>query len=565
MDIWDEVDKAQPQAPASDIWDEVDKIGPRPPSSRPLEFGDPRDVPFGVDFRAGFSDNPADRYKAIAEHFGVDPRSVGELNGKVGFFDPRTRQFHPLEDDWTDKAQQMTAEIAARSPSAVAAGLAEIPAAMTGNPLAMVLAPAVGAAVGEYLRQKIGERMFEDPIGYPEMGIEAAIGGAAGGVAVLNRGYKIRQVAKDISKLDAPSTKNMLALANKWKIDLTPAEASGLPSLVRQQKLLDRLDESSNLMGEFYAKRRGQVGKALTDYLDSLAVEKSAFEGNLQGIRATAQHMDNLRTVRSEAVRPIYKAAYERGATVDVKPIIDEIDARISKVAGSKLSKLKSIRKQFFNETKTDQGIQRILKDGVEELDEVKKAIDDEIGAAQRSGRNNIVRELTQIKHRLTDYMDEVVAEYGHARGVFQKMSGPINEAENSIIGTIAEMKKEQAKRAGRLLFSSIDSDPVTILKARQAVTMGGGPDTWEGLIRAHMTDIMEQKLKDTAQRSPNLGGRIRTALFGSDRQRAIWKAALTDDQYQALDDLMAVLESSSRAGGRGVHHGICPGKHCNL
>ena len=555
-DIWDEVDKPQEKAPASDIWDDVDtpKLSAMPPDSKPMPFGPAVDVPFRADLKAAFSDNPQDRYLAIAERLNIDPRTIGQLGGRDGYYDANTGQFRPFEEGISDKAQQFAAGMIAKAPTMVGSGAGAAAGSLTGNPAAMVALSGAGGAAGEYLRQKAGQYLFDDPVSGGEMALEGGLGAMAGGVAALTRSYRVRQIAKDIARLDQPSTQALLSSARKWQIELTPGEASYLPSLIKQQKLLGRLDDSANIMGDFYSKRRGAVGKALNEFMDLIAVEKSAFEGNLQGVKATAQHIENLKTVRGKAASPYYKKAYDRGAKLDVTPIIKKLDEEISLAAGSATygdkSKLKTVKSFFYDEEKTKEGVRRYLKSDVQRLDNVKKAISDMEGSALNSRKDNLARKLGDIRRSLTDYMDETVAEYGVAREVFGRLSRPLDEMDESILGTIADLKKEKAKQAGRMLFSSIESDPATVIRARHAIKLTGGEGVWEGLVRGHITDVIESKLKDTAQRSANLGGRIRKTLFGSDKQRKIWKTALTQTQYEAMDDLMHVLDATSRAGG---------------
>lgn len=557
-DIWDAVaheqqkttPMAQSHEPVSPIWDIVSKqqISQDPTPNAKLDFGEPVDIPFKTDFKAAFSDNPADRVKAIAEHFGVDPRTVGTLSGKMGYYDGQ--KFRPFENDLTDKVQRFTADMAGKLPTIAGAAIAEAGSAATGNPALMVAAPAAGAGVGEYIRQKIGEQLFSDPVSAIEIGAEAAMGGAGGGVAAMNRGYKMRRVAKDLSRLDAPSTQALMRSSERWGVELTAGELSNLPSLIRQQKLIDRLDATSIKMGDFYGKRRSDVSNAISGYLDTLAVEKSALEGNWQGIKAAQKHIDDITDLRTQRAAPLYKAAKDRGATADVSDTIDLLDSKIEDAAGPHKTKLMRIKRELYlKRTDKDGTVIRELKNDVGKLDGVKKMIDADIRAAK--GKNpGLLRDLTEIKRNLVDTVDEVVSEYGRARDTFRGYSTWIEDTAKPPIESLLSLKKQQAKKAGRLLFSSNNSDPMTVLRARHAVTSGGGEGTWNGLVRAHITDVLETKMKDNITSGTNVGARIRKELFGSPAQREIWKSALKNKEYEALDDLMSVLEASGRAGG---------------
>lgn len=542
---------AKSHEPVSPIWDIVNKqqISRDPTPKAKMEFGQPVDVPFKTDFRAAFSDNPEDRVNALAEHFQVDPRSIGKIGGKMGFFDGQ--KFVPFEDDFTDKAQRFTADMAGKLPPMVGAGAGALAGAATGNPIAITAGAVAGAGGGEYVRQKIGQNLFDDPVDKVEIGLESIFGAIGGGAGAMNRGYKLRQVAKDLSRLDSPSTQALMKSSKRWGVDLTAAELSNLPSLIRQQKLLGRLDATSVQMGDYYGKRRGDVAKALSNYLDTLAVEKSALEGNWQGVQAAKKHIDDITALRSQRAAPLYKQARERGATADVSDTIGLLDERISDAAGSHKSKLMRIKREMYIDTKDADGtVIRELKNDVGRLDGVKKMIDADIELAKKNKNNGLLRDLTEVKRSLVDTVDEVVSEYGRARDTFSGYSKWINETAKPPIEAIVDLKKQEAKKAGRLLFSSNNADPATVLRARHAIVSGGGEETWNGLVRAHITDVLETKMKDNITSGTNVGARIRKELFGSERQRSLWKAALKKTEYEALDDLMSVLEASGRAGG---------------
>ena len=541
--VWDSFDKAPPAVSAQqNVWDTFPDAtisqGKRLPQ---MKIGPDINVPFGTELKAAFSDNPADRLKSIGQAEGLPIEAAGRMGDREGFFDPTTQTYRPVEDSFAAKAKRFGAEMLARSPEFVLTGLAEMAGGATGNPALMVAAPALGAAAGEGIRQGVGNVLYDDPVSYLDIGTSATLGGVGGGINAVSRAYKLRNIAKDINKLDRPGLDGLKQSAKKWGIDLTPAEISGLPSLIREQKLLSRLDMSSDVLGGFYKKRNVQIGQALNDFLDTVAAAKGPLEGNLAGVQAAGKHIDDLKAARGAAAKPHYEAAYQSGADVDVSEIVGFLDSQIDKTVGQTKNSLNRAKKMFFNgkELRTD----------IEYLDNVKKELDDMASAASRAGNNNSARLLSKVKADLVDHMDAQVPEYNQARQAFADMSSEVVEAEEGIVGKIASLKDMQAKRAGKLLFSSESSDSLMVTRAKSAI-QAANPEAWDDLIRAHFTEVIETKIKDTAKRSAGLGGRLHGALFGSDKQRRILKTALNEKQYNALDDLMNVLEVSARGSG---------------
>ena len=67
--------------------------------------------------------------------------------------------------------------------------------------------------------------------------------------------------------------------------------------------------------------------------------------------------------------------------------------------------------------------------------------------------------------------------------------------------------------------------------------------------MRAHLQDVLESTVRESQVGAvQNLGGIYRAKLFGTEKQRKLLKESLDSKQYQALRDMMEVLEATSKS-----------------
>ena len=108
----------------------------------------------------------------------------------------------------------------------------------------------------------------------PSAAIGAAIGAPLGVVgervgAGISK-FAERRLAKDIDRLDPGKVAGLQQKAQSQGIQLTPAEATNLPSLKAQQKALGNLPQTSDDLADFYAGRaEEQIEQRLTSSLRS--------------------------------------------------------------------------------------------------------------------------------------------------------------------------------------------------------------------------------------------------------------------------------------------------------
>jgi hypothetical protein len=114
-----------------------------------------------------------------------------------------------------------------------------------------------------------------------------------------------------------------------------------------------------------------------------------------------------------------------------------------------------------------------------------------------------------------------------------------------TVVADVAKLENDQVTNAARRLFSSINASPENVARARKLIKKEN-PQAWDAALRTYLQDIFETtKGSATTGQAMNAGGHFWKKVFGNERQRKILKAAMTDQQYNALSNFMEVLKRS--------------------
>ncbi len=159
----------------------------------------------------------------------------------------------------------------------------------------------------------------------------------------------------------------------------------------------------------------------------------SALDGALGQPLDTVALADDIIARRSAAAKPLYDAAYAK--PVPYTRTIEHILTRPS--VGKALKQAQ--RMAADEDIPSQQWFANIADDGtvtiknvpdVRQLDLTKRALDDMIDGAKRSGNNNDARILTQLKDQLVKSVDAAVPEYAAARKAFAGPSAVMDALE---------------------------------------------------------------------------------------------------------------------------------------
>ena len=441
-----------------------------------------------------------------------------------------------------------------------------LPGAMGGASLGAGL----GAAGGEGYRKTIGNLFFDEPQsveGNVKDMTKAYLGGAASEFVGVPAGRAFgklltRKTVQDIAELDKTQTQSLIDLAKSKGIDLTPAESSGLQSLISRQELLRDLPSSADVIQNFLKLRSSQVQKSVLEMLEELAPRvKSPERGYRGGIEGATAKLEQLELKRGRKSSPIYKKAYtEQKEPVDIDPVIAVLDdwknigAKDDLVGGATKEQTDLID-DLMNELRQNpvqDGVQLppVSKTSLEALHQVKLKIDKKLLALEESpsAKEKFDKAiLLDVKEELLNQMKKVSPTYDKARAMHAKHSKPIDEFMKTFASDIGKLDQKKARRVGSILFGSTSS-PLEIKAARSMIN-SIDPKAWNGVVRSYLEEVFNKGMKDSAiGATGNIGGAYRKAVFGSKDARRRLRAALTPSQYAGVKDLMTVLEATGRA-----------------
>lgn len=169
----------------------------------------------------------------------------------------------------------------------------------------------------------------------------------------------------------------------------------------------------------------GRLGRATTSQLGPAASRTKRFLDQRQGENQTA--------LRQTARRAAAGEGFDRSvvdiintAETQAKPIYDEVFSEVidfTPMMQGLLQRpaLRSAQRRAARILENEGFSTDIINDvtDVRYMDAVKRALDDQIGAARRSARNNEARVLTQLKNDFVGEIDRQVPRYADARNVF--------------------------------------------------------------------------------------------------------------------------------------------------
>ena len=145
---------------------------------------------------------------------------------------------------------------------------------------------------------------------------------------------------------------------------------------------------------------------------------------NVGGDANATRLLDEIADEARKSRQPLYDAAYKKGnkgITGDWLKKLQEAPAVQSamKAAKERLSNIVATEGKVIYEVPGKENVYSLTF-----WDKVKQNIDDKIGVAQRAGELGKARELTKIKHRLVEGLDNAVPEYSVARGEAARLFG---------------------------------------------------------------------------------------------------------------------------------------------
>ena len=413
------------------------------------------------------------------------------------------------------------------------------------------------AALANVGRQKVaGLLAGEDrPLDIPQVATSGLLDAATqlipGGRALAVNA----RTAADIGRLDKNASDELLSMARARGIQLTPAEATNLPSLKSQQKVLGNIPESSDILGKFYEKRyQEQVQPAIDEFLTSISRVSDPMTAGFRGQTALKDSLSALEKQRDSAVAPYYKAAFDVAQPVDVRPIASRIDNMLEIAKGDEKRELQRIKDLLYRDVtvKNAEGkevTERVLDDRLPALQRAKFAIDATLRSDAVGSMDKVIKgEIGGIQKDLVTAMGANNPKYLEANDAFATFSAPIDRFMEKDPGlSLIKIGSDNLNQFTSRVFDG--ASPQTIRYIKQQVE-AANPAAWQDVTRS----FLQQKWEKASGVTPgsreipvDAGATWRNILLGNEKDKKVLQAALSKDQYTALTDLTTVLEAAGR------------------
>lgn len=532
---------------------EFPQLGPRP-------IADPRmAASAGTTFMAGV---PTDKMAAVryfAKQRGIPESRYQIIDGDIAY-QADDGKFYKEVVGALPTAAYYAPDVAEMVPD-ILAGVITAPLTLAG-PLGVGTSATITggtAAAANLLRQQLGGLIGGQEVNPTEVALSGGLSFLGETAPVIRKGFVERRTAKDIAQMNVPLVQSLRAKAGQLNVPLTPAEITGLASLMAQQKVMTNIPESQVKLQQFYKEREKKVGKAVDDYLNSISSVKDQAQAGSMGFEALEARKQQLIEERKAATEPIYKSAFEASVPVDTSPVISKIDSflKTQPANGRAASYLKKMKSLFEREVPAlDEAGQEITKKGIENRLPVLQNIKFELDAmfnedAFKSLDTKIQGNLAEVKNTLLEQMGKDNPDYIAANAEFERLSAPLNEFNQRVTGSsLLQMSRDNLKNFSRRIFDN--PSPETVRYAKEQIIKGenGGQEAWNAVVRSYLEDAWNAARRPAKTQQGDkfdTGNTWQNILLGDQKSKAAIRTALDKDAYIALRDLAQVLEAAGR------------------
>ncbi len=445
---------------------------------------------------------------------------------------------------------------------------------VTSAPAGGIPGAAIGAAEGDVVRQGLaaalaGEKDFKPTQTAKEAALSAGGQGVGAGVGKFLNRNAVRGVEKTMTPEAQAEIAAMQQKSAETGIPLTPAEITNLPSLKSQQNTLGSLPRSAEPLQDFYQKRNvEQVPAAVDDMLGKISGTQSA-EAGATSLRTGSQGVIKAEMgERAAAAKPYYDKSRQTAIPAkEYQELMKDPFIRQQANAVKGNPKYQSDIGDLFpkagkQEVAPSSTPEQLLTQGLTGakprvkpaeppvdakigfLDVVKRRIDGLIETAKTTGNRNDVRIYTKAKEKLTGTLDRLSPDYAKARSIFEEGSPPVTALTKGEVGMAAKAGETNLDRIPKLIF---DSGPDAVKANRAAFVKAGKENEWNDGLRSYLSENFSRASKEFKSGNSAPGAGFRASIYGTPKQKAAMRNAMSDDQWAGFNRLMDVLEASGR------------------
>lgn len=515
---------------------------------------------------ASLIQDPQARMRYYSQQMGIPMERFGVTDGRIAYRTDRGT----LQTVSPGYARSFAKGLGPSFP-AVGAALGTVGGA-SGGPGGMVAGGTLGAMGGQYLREATARQMAGQRISPLRVAAEGAIdltasltgmliGKGLSRAAIKDAAKQFDRAIKQTGSTAANALKSTLDTVNRkygTNIRITPAELTGNADLIAMQKALAGDPRTGETMAQFAAERGTQFGRAMGQAFEDIAPGAPPREvAGAQMAQASEEAMAQLAKDRARVASPQYRAAFEQGKSVDVSGIVKDMKEALVRTPVY-AAQIKKVLKFIADPVKDDAGKvvgyrpkRNISLEYIQ--DNVKEPLGDAIDAAIRAGNNKTALRLGELQGRLLQEMDTQVPEYAGVRKLYGDLSRPIDDVEGGILPLIANKNLRDFEYMGSRLFKNASPSSIAAAKAN-ILKVDGGEKIWDSFTRGALESIWEgaSKIRQGEISRPDVAAAMAPARFwtefGQGEGYKRLKAALSPDQMEAMDNLLKVMQASSRA-----------------
>ena len=451
---------------------------------------------------------------------------------------------------------------------------------------------AAGAGATEQSLQEVGVelgREQRDPTGVL---LSAGLGAAGEAIVPAVQAFRgAKQAAKlGVERAEIAAAKESVVPAQTAieqiekitgvKVGLFPAQQTQAPSELLKQRLMPQLDAGARKAARALDTQNKEVANATKEVINLVAPESRIVGGSKRFKQAAEKAIQTVKDERSRIVGPLYRQAAKlaEGKEVDLKPVIKFVEEQLKKLVGDDPAAvaLNSFVKRLAGEKTKDIPSGLIISESgepiikgikgtnkpltLDQLQSAKRttdtAIDNMGGLVPSTAQSNAKRLLTQVEKLYVDQLGKLSPEFKAANKEFARLSKPLNDLEESLIGEVVKISDSKLRNVSTTLFNPKEAatSPLAIKQAREVIEKTS-PEAWNDILRVEINRRIAGVTK-LADEFPELAGNepglLKRALFGNPSQRNALMAGLNKEQkknFTYLEELLRRAETGRAAG----------------
>lgn len=407
---------------------------------------------------------------------------------------------------------------------------------------------ALGAMTGETARQAVGNALGDETradnlipgVDLPELAMAAIGEGVPTGMAFdMTNQMRPRGTPVDIDeRINQAAT-----LSDNTGAQFTRGQVLNTRDAATRMNNLTGFRETSGVMDNFLREQDATAQRMADDFV-SRSATPSPILLETEAKTAADSVIRSAKETRKAQGDPLFTAALDGKPAVDTAPLVSQLEA---------LSKNTVEGVPFGNKLKSTIDILKADDDWLlnpRQIQSVRLSISDSIKEAEKAGNNNLARQLIDVEDSMNAFLDVNATGYKDANEVWQRLSVPVKELQDSAINDLAKLDQFGLERFAERVFGRGST-----ARQREFVKQNldsVDPETYRRLAQSELERRMSL-LDDTelASGPRNIPQQINKALFRNPKERDMWKQAFPD-LADTIDDLHEVLNIFTRGRATG-------------